>query len=107
MNGPHSRKCWGNYSIDTDWYTETPYTGVVREYWFLVENTTVAPDVHAPLGCAIGNAWQADLGWQGYETWALTVNRSIPGPTIEANWGDEGKVVSTGIRRPIMLTATQ
>ena len=44
-NTPTSRGCWGDYSIDTNWYEETPYTGVIREYWLVVQNTTVAPDV--------------------------------------------------------------
>lgn len=44
-NGPSSRGCWGEYSIDTDWYEEGPRTGVTREYWWVVENITMAPDV--------------------------------------------------------------
>jgi hypothetical protein len=30
-NTATSRNCWGEYSIDTDWYTVTPDTGVTRE----------------------------------------------------------------------------
>ncbi len=30
-NTATSRSCWGDYSIDTDWYTLTPDTGVIRE----------------------------------------------------------------------------
>ncbi len=30
-NTATSRSCWGNYSIDTDWYSVTPDTGVTRE----------------------------------------------------------------------------
>lgn len=45
-----------------------PNTGVTREYWFDLIQVTVAPD--------------------GIERMALTVNGSIPGPTIEADWGD-------------------
>ncbi len=30
-NTATSRSCWGDYSIDTDWYTVTPDTGVTRE----------------------------------------------------------------------------
>ena len=48
-NGPNSRQCWGDYSIDTDYYEETPYTGVTREYWFVIENITMAPDVRLLL----------------------------------------------------------
>ncbi|KAF2675309.1 laccase 2 [Microthyrium microscopicum] len=68
-HGPQSRGCWGNYSIDTNYYEDSPRTGVTREYWLDVVNGTVAPD--------------------GYEIGALTFNGTIPGPLIEANWGDE------------------
>ena len=44
-NSATSRGCWGNYSIDTNFYEETPDTGVTREYWLNVQNTTLAPDV--------------------------------------------------------------
>ena len=44
-NTATSRGCWGNYSIDTNFYEETPNTGVTREYWLSVQNTTLAPDV--------------------------------------------------------------
>jgi hypothetical protein len=30
-NTATSRSCWGNYSIDTDYYEVTPETGVTRE----------------------------------------------------------------------------
>lgn len=49
-----------------------PDTGVIREYWFDLIEVTVAPD--------------------GIERAAMTVNGSIPGPTIEANWGDTVKL---------------
>lgn len=29
-HSPTSRACWGDYSIDTDYYAETPHTGVTR-----------------------------------------------------------------------------
>ncbi|KKY22076.1 putative multicopper oxidase [Diplodia seriata] len=54
--------------VDTDYYNEVPETGVTREYWFDLQEVTVAPD--------------------GIERIALTVNGTIPGPTIEADWGD-------------------
>ncbi|KAI0540529.1 multicopper oxidase [Xylaria digitata] len=60
--------CWGNYSLSTNWYEEAPDTGVIREYWFELVNKTLAPD--------------------GVERMTLSVNGSIPGPTIEADWGD-------------------
>ncbi|KAI1122880.1 multicopper oxidase [Nemania abortiva] len=60
--------CWGNYSLSTNWYEEAPDTGVIREYWFTLVNSTLSPD--------------------GVPRLSLTVNGSIPGPTIEADWGD-------------------
>ncbi|KAI0551636.1 multicopper oxidase [Xylaria curta] len=60
--------CWGNYSLSTNWYEEAPDTGVIREYWFELVNSTLSPD--------------------GVPRLSLTVNGSIPGPTIEADWGD-------------------
>nr|ABM21605.1 laccase 2 [Monilinia fructigena] len=62
-----SRSCWGAYSIDTNWYDVTP-TGVTREYWLSVENTTITPD--------------------GYTRSAMTFNGTVPGPAIIADWGD-------------------
>lgn len=60
--------CWGNYSLSTNWYDEAPDTGVIREYWFELVNSTLSPD--------------------GFPRLTLSVNGSIPGPTIEADWGD-------------------
>nr|CAM12502.1 laccase precursor [Helotiaceae sp. UHH 1-13-18-4] len=67
-NTATSRSCWGDYSIDTDWYSTVPETGVTREYWLDVQNTTLAPD--------------------GYERFVLTFNGTVPGPAIIADWGD-------------------
>ncbi|OJD30710.1 multicopper oxidase [Diplodia corticola] len=67
-NTASDRSTWCDYDIQTDWYSEVPDTGVTVEYWFDITNTTVSPD--------------------GVERMALAVNGSIPGPTIEANWGD-------------------
>ncbi|KAL1639188.1 hypothetical protein SLS58_008156 [Diplodia intermedia] len=67
-NTASDRSTWCEYDLQTDWYSEVPDTGVTVEYWFDVTNTTVSPD--------------------GIERMALTVNGSVPGPTIEANWGD-------------------
>ncbi|KAL4734675.1 Cupredoxin [Aspergillus similis] len=64
-----ARGCWGQYNISTDYHAITPDTGVIREYWLVAENTTLAPD--------------------GYERQVLVFNGTLPGPLIEANWGDE------------------
>ncbi|KAJ8121315.1 hypothetical protein O1611_g10137 [Lasiodiplodia mahajangana] len=67
-NSAEDRTCWGDYDIDTNYYDESPDTGVTREYWFDIVNTTAAPD--------------------GVERVVLSVNGSVPGPTIIADWGD-------------------
>jgi hypothetical protein len=63
------RLCWRNgFDISTNYYEEVPDTGIVREYWFSVENTTASPD--------------------GVEMPVQLINGSFPGPTIIADWGD-------------------
>lgn len=69
VNSAEDRSCWGDYDISTNYYDVVPDTGVVREYWFNVENITAAPD--------------------GRERVVLAINGSVPGPTIIADWGDE------------------
>lgn len=69
VNSASDRSCWGDYDITTNYYDTVPDTGVTREYWFNVENTTAAPD--------------------GIERIVLAINGSVPGPTIIADWGDE------------------
>lgn len=68
FDSANSPECWGDYSLSTNWYEESPDTGVTREYWFEVTNTTGAPD--------------------GVERIILAINGSAPGPTIYADWGD-------------------
>lgn len=63
-NTPQDRSCWGDYDISTNYYDNYPDTGITREYWFDIVNTTAAPD--------------------GVERIVLSVNGSIPGPTIIA-----------------------
>lgn len=71
-NTASNRSAWCNYDISTNYYDVVPDTGVTVEYWFELQNVTASPD--------------------GYERTVLTVNGSIPGPTIEANWGDTVKI---------------
>lgn len=70
VNSADDRSCWGDYDLSTNYYDvdAVPDTGVVREYWFNVQNGTAAPD--------------------GIERIVLTVNGTYPGPTIIADWGD-------------------
>lgn len=67
-NTAEDRSTWCDYDLNTNWYDEAPDTGVTREYWFEVTNTTLAPD--------------------GVERVVLSINGSVPGPTLEGNWGD-------------------
>lgn len=85
-NTATSRGCWGKYSIDTNFYEETPNTGVTREYWLNVQNTTLAPDVSRRVYQISGNINSKNQ--QGVERLTMNFNGSIPGPLISANWGD-------------------
>ncbi|KAI0595724.1 multicopper oxidase [Biscogniauxia sp. FL1348] len=67
-NTASTRTEWCDYSIDTDYSSEAPDTGVTREYWLELTDVTVAPD--------------------GVSRSAMAVNGSIPGPTLFADWGD-------------------
>ncbi|KAK2625165.1 hypothetical protein QTJ16_005534 [Diplocarpon rosae] len=62
------RSCWGDYDLTTDYYNVVPDTGVTREYYLELSNTTAAPD--------------------GYSRDVLLVNGTFPGPTLFADWGD-------------------
>ncbi|KAJ4421071.1 hypothetical protein N0V82_003975 [Gnomoniopsis sp. IMI 355080] len=60
---------WGTKTAsNTNYYTSSPSTGIVRSYDFTISRSTIAPD--------------------GYQRPVLLVNGAFPGPTIEANWGD-------------------
>lgn len=67
-NTPDDRSLWCQYSIDTDYESIVPETGVTREYWFDVDELNLAPD--------------------GFSRPVMAVNKTIPGPTIFADWGD-------------------
>lgn len=69
-NTPKSRNCWGEFSIDTNYYDVTPVTNSPpKEFWLSV--------VEGP--CAL----------DGYTRTCMTFNGTVPGPTIIADWGDE------------------
>ncbi|KAJ1536426.1 laccase, multicopper oxidase, benzenediol:oxygen oxidorectuctase, partial [Cladochytrium tenue] len=67
-NAAGARQCWGNYNTSTDYYNDGPRTGVTRTYSLTLTRATVAPD--------------------GFAREAMLVNGQLPGPTIEADWGD-------------------
>ncbi|KAJ5983636.1 Multicopper oxidase type 3 [Penicillium waksmanii] len=67
-NSASDRQTWCNYDLSTNYYNVVPDTGVTRKYYFDIQEVTVAPD--------------------GYSRTAMAVNGSIPGPTIQADWGD-------------------
>lgn len=64
VHSAEDRSCWGDFDVSTNYYDEVPDTGVTREYWFDIVNTTLAAD--------------------GVEKMVLAVNGTIPGPTIIA-----------------------
>ena len=65
---PHG-KPWGTRTAkNTNYYSNTPNTGVTRNYDFTIAEQTFAPD--------------------GVNRTGYLVNGAFPGPTIEANWGD-------------------
>ncbi|KAM0724017.1 hypothetical protein Q7P37_001008 [Cladosporium fusiforme] len=56
------------YTVHDDNYKVTPKTCRTREYFLEISNTTIAPD--------------------GVERVGLLINGQMPGPLIEASWGD-------------------
>ncbi|OCT45471.1 hypothetical protein CLCR_01580 [Cladophialophora carrionii] len=73
-NSAYDRSKWcDEKSIKTDYYTNDYDTGVTREYTLEITNTTLVYDGTGPK-------------------LALAVNGQVPGPVIEANWGDTVKV---------------
>ena len=60
---------WGTDTAkNTNPYTQSPVTGVIRSYDLTISRGVIAPD--------------------GFQKSALLVNGEFPAPTIEANWGD-------------------
>jgi FtsP/CotA-like multicopper oxidase with cupredoxin domain len=68
-NTPTSRHCWGQYNIDTNYYTTIPHTGNTVEVWLSVQEGICNQD--------------------GYNRPCMTFNGTMPGPAIIANWGDD------------------
>jgi hypothetical protein len=48
-NTASSRNCWGNYSIDTNYYDVTPDTGVTREVMIYLSNCLIYASEHLTL----------------------------------------------------------
>ncbi|KAK6063513.1 multicopper oxidase [Seiridium cupressi] len=69
FDSAESPNCWGAYSLNTNYYDDGPSTGVTREYFFEIQEGTAAFD--------------------GFSRDVMTVNDQFPGPTIEADWGDD------------------
>ncbi|KAM5466595.1 hypothetical protein MauCBS54593_005852 [Microsporum audouinii] len=68
-NTPTSRHCWGQYNVDTNYYTTIPDTGKTVEVWLSVQEGTCNQD--------------------GYKRPCMTFNGTMPGPAIIADWGDD------------------
>ncbi|KAH8585412.1 extracellular dihydrogeodin oxidase/laccase [Bisporella sp. PMI_857] len=72
-NSASDRSCWSDsFDLSTNYYDEVPDTGVTREYYLELVNTTAALD--------------------GVSRNVLLVNGTFPGPTLFADWGDTVKV---------------
>lgn len=68
QNSPTSRGCWGNYSIDTNYYDVFPDTGVTRDIYLSIQEGPCAPD--------------------GFNTTCQTINGTMPGPLIMVRYQD-------------------
>ena len=69
QNSPTSRGCWGNFSIDTNYYDVLPDTGVTRDVWLSIQEGPCAPD--------------------GFNTTCQTINGTMPGPLIMVRYQDQ------------------
>ena len=65
---PEGRPWGGRNSWNTNYYSDTPNTGVTRYYDWSITKIQCAPD--------------------GVEVTCLATNGEVPGPLITANWGD-------------------
>jgi len=72
-NGPQSRQCCQDgFNVETDYDRKWPVTGKTVHYDLEITKMTLAPD--------------------GFPREMLVFNGQYPGPTIEADWGDEIEV---------------
>ncbi|CAK7238399.1 laccase, multicopper oxidase, benzenediol:oxygen oxidorectuctase [Sporothrix eucalyptigena] len=72
-NTASNRACWTTgFDINTDYEASTPTTGVTRHYTLVVTEETnwTGPDGHV-------------------KDFVMLINGSLPGPVIQADWGDE------------------
>jgi FtsP/CotA-like multicopper oxidase with cupredoxin domain len=60
---------WCGYTINDNWYQVTPKTCKTREFFYTITQEEISPD--------------------GVPRLAMVADKQMPGPTIEANWGDE------------------
>jgi laccase len=68
-NTAGDRSAWCNgYDINTDYNAKCPDTGKTVSYDWVITNTT--------------------LDFDGVKRLALAINGQVPGPLVEANWGD-------------------
>ncbi|GME31209.1 Laccase-1 precursor [Neofusicoccum parvum] len=75
--GPKSRGCWkSGLSIATDFDTKYPTTGKTVKYTLEITNVT---DCNSYMSKGIGDGFCRPM---------LLINNQFPGPTINAEWGD-------------------
>jgi FtsP/CotA-like multicopper oxidase with cupredoxin domain len=68
FNSAETPECWdGVFNLNSNYYEERPQ-GKEKEFFFELTTMNMAPD--------------------GVNKTVMAVNGQIPGPTIEANWGD-------------------
>lgn len=53
-NSATDRSAWCDYDLSTNWYDEAPDTGVTREYYLELTETTVDPDGYSRFGVSFG-----------------------------------------------------
>lgn len=82
-NTAEDRSVWCDFDTSTNYYKDGPDTGVLREYWFNIVNTTLSPDGIARTMLTGILAWNSITQALADH---LLVNGSFPGPTVEANW---------------------
>lgn len=89
VNSPSNRSCWSDgFDISTNYYEHVPDTGVVREYWFNIENTTASPDgVEMPVQLINGSS-RAQLSWQIGETPSVSLSQY---PVVQDSTDNEKK----------------
>jgi FtsP/CotA-like multicopper oxidase with cupredoxin domain len=68
QENPTTRQQWCEHNLYTDYTATVTDTGVTRKFWLSIGQATLSPE--------------------GRPRWALAINGSLPGPTIEVDRGN-------------------